>query len=348
MKKIVLCLLFFMSAQARAITSVDVNGELDVTASVWNLPTGERGNSAFEIPSLFLDFNVPLKDDNLLVVQLEGSEEKTASTERFSTKVREAYLDVVSLFQGMKALRLGLIPQTWQEAQYETWSYRYLGSVGWAITEKWKYLTPSDLGVSFMSQFPGERGEWAVTLANGEGAQEKEQGPHKEAAFFARWTAWEPWTLSFNYVRGNYDKYGEDVGLKERIQASAVYRAETWTAGLEYLAAKDPADALRDLHMAEGVDVTALSGESVKGQGASVFAMIRTGPKAEVVVRYDYLNAVTEESGKDLQTALVALGYQVTEDIRAAVMVDYTRYGSEFAPGSRDRSKLAFATQVLF
>ncbi|WP_413944199.1 hypothetical protein [Bdellovibrio sp. HCB-162] len=351
MKKNILCSLFllFASSHSWALSEIELTGELDATASVWNLPTGQRGNSAFGVPSLFLNLNAPLKDDNLMVLSFEGSEEKTSSAERFDVKVREAYLDVVSIFQGMYALRFGLIPQTWQEAQYETWTYRFLGQDAWAMTEKWKYQSYSDLGMSFMSELPQDMGEWAFTFSNGEGAEEKEGGPHKEASLFARLTMWAPWTVSLNYVRGNYDKYGEDVGLKERIQAMVTYeKADEWLAGLEYLAAKDPADALRDLKMAEGVDVTALSGEAVSGQAASFFTIIRTGPKAEVMLRYDYLNAVTGEDGKDLQTVIASLGYQVTEDIKAALAVDHTRYGSDFAPGARDRSKVELAAQVLF
>ncbi|WP_374029836.1 hypothetical protein [Bdellovibrio bacteriovorus] len=351
MKKMMIVAIFslFASAQARALSEIEIGGELDINASVWNLPTGERGNSAVQIPSLFLNVNAPLKGDNLMVITLEGSEQKTSSAERFDVKVREAYLDVVSVFQGMHALRFGLIPQTWQEAQYELWNYRFLGRDAWAMTEKWKYLNYSDLGLSFMSQIPNDLGGWALTLANGEGSEEEESGPHKEFSLFARFTKWEPWSFSLNYVRGSYDKYGEDIALKERIQALITYEVrDSWYAGLEVFEAKDPADALQDLKMAEGVDVTDLLGESVQGRGASLFTVFSTGPQAEVMLRYDYLNAVTEESGKDLQTAMIALGYEVSEDIKAALAVDYTRYGEDFAPGMRDRSKLELAAQVLF
>lgn len=351
MKKNIFCILFFVLVwgQAKALSEVEISGELDLNASVWSLPTGERGNSAFGIPSFFVDLKAPLKEDNLLVVSFEGSEEKTSSTERFDVKVREAHLDVVSLFQGMHALRVGLIPQVWQQAQYETWSYRFLGKEAWAMTEKWKYLDYSDLGFSFMSELPEDLGEWAFTLANGEGAEKKEAGPHKEGSLFVRVTPWSPWAFSVNYVRGNYDLYGEEVGLKERIQALVTYQIqEEWQMGLEYLGTKDPADAIRDLKMVEGLDVTALSGDSVSGQGGSLYVVFSTGPKSEVLLRYDYLNPVVGEDGKELQTVIASLAYQVTDDIRAAMAVDHTRYGDNFAAGARDRSKVELAAQVLF
>jgi hypothetical protein len=351
MKKYIYLFLFciFVGSSAQALSEVEFGGELDVNLALWNLPTGQRGDSAFQVPTLFLDFNSPLKNDNLLVLRLEGSEEQTSTTtERFAVKVREGYLDLVSIFRGMRALRIGLIPQVWQEAQYESYSYRYLGREAWGITEKWNYLAPSDMGLSFMSEMPADLGEYAISFANGEGVREKEQGPHKEFSLFMRFVFGEPWGLNLNYVRGGYERYGEENGTKERIQALLSYQKENAGAGLELLFTQDPAEAFADYNMAEGVDVSALSGSAVRGQGASLFTTFKTGPLAEMMLRYDYLNAAAGETGKDLKTALISLSYQVDADIRMAVMTDYTWYGEEFAPGVRDQSKIALATQVLF
>jgi hypothetical protein len=351
MKKHILWALFFsfMCSRAVALSEVEFSGEMDITASVWNLPTGERGNSSFTMPSLFLNFDAPLQEGNLVVVRFEGSEEKSLSQERFDVKVREAYLDVVSIFEALHGLRCGLVPQTWQEAQYETWGYRFLGTTAWAITEKWKYLNYSDLGFSYMSAMSEDDGEWAFTLTNGEGAQEKELGPRKEAALFVRLTPSQSWTTSFNYVFGGYEKYGSEVNRKERIQALIIYQPdEVWLWGLEYLKAQDPADALREYGMAEGVDVVALTGKTVTGQGGSIFTVISTGEKSELMLRYDYMNVVEGVAGKDMRTSLAALGYQATEDMKISLAVDHTAYGSDFAPGVRDRSKLEFAAQVHF
>lgn len=339
----------FISSAALALSEIEISGEMDVTASVWTLPTGERGNSAFGIPSLFLDLSVPLKQDDLLFVSLEGAEQTDKLTDRFEVGVREAYVDLVSPFQAIRALRFGLIPQTWIEAQYEDYGYRYLGRTAWVMVEKWNYQSFSDLGMAYMSQLPHDFGEWAVTLSNGEGGRHAENGSHKEMSLFVRLFKWSPWGLSLNYVRGNYDVYGEDVGVKERIQAQVSYGSEdNWRVALEYLGTTDPADAISDFEMAEGVDVTALAGKAVRGQGGSLYAVFKTGPDAELMVRYDYLNPAVGEDDKSLQTALLALSYKVTEDIRAAVAVDHTTYGEEFAPGVRDRSKFELAAQVVF
>lgn len=338
----------WVGLSSHALSEVEVSGELNVSLAAWNLPTGKRGNSAFEVPTLFLDINSPLKQDNLLVLRVEGSEEKTGTVDRFSLKMREAYLDLVSVFPGLRALRVGLIPQVWQEAQYEQTSDRYLGRTAWALTEKWNYLSPSDLGVSYMSQLPWNGGEYALGFANGQGTQEKENGPHKEFSLFMRFTGLGPWGLNLNYVRGSYENYDEENGLKERVQMLLTYQVENFQVGLEGLLTQDPADAFAVYHIGDGVDVTDLGGQVVRGFGASLFTAFKTGSRGELLLRYDYLNPAQGESGRDLKTALVAWSYEVSEDVRAAIMTDYTWYGENFAPGYRDQSKLALATQVLF
>ncbi|MNK06200.1 hypothetical protein D3C87_240920 [compost metagenome] len=352
MKKIFLPVLMMIcgtSSLAMALTDIELSGEVDLAAQVHTLPTGVQGDSAFLVPAFLLNLNAPLNQGNLMVATFEGAEKRQDdNTQQFDVYTRMVYLDVVSIFNGMHGLRFGLIPQTWQEAQYEDWSYRFLGKSGKVLTEKYNYLSYSDLGVSFMSELPKSWGEWAFTLVNGEGMSE-ETGPHKEAGIFVRMAGMSPWTLSLNYVRGSYENMNSNFNTKERIQAQVLYHpSKNWFAGVELLDAHDPAEAVRDLKMADEVDVTDVLGQSVHGRGGSIFAEVGTGPLAKVMVRYDYLDAIVGQSGKQLSSALAALSYQVTDDIRSALAYDYTWYGDDFAPGIRDSSKIEFATQVMF
>lgn len=350
MKKIVFALLFLAAAPALALSDIEITGEVDAIAEVFYMPTAQQGDSEFRVPTLLLDLNIPLKDGNLLVVNFEGAERSSNSeASRFEVQTREAYFDLVSIFDQMYALRGGLLPQPWQEAQYEDWSYRFLGETAQVITEKWRYLSYSDLGLSFMSELPNDWGEAAVSLMNGEGRDQKENGPHKEAALFVRLMKVSPWTISLNYVRGNYDLYGDAVGVKERIQGLVTYRSANWWAGVELLSTKDPADAVTALKMAEEVDVVDYAGQAVEGLGGSAFVTVNMGDRSEVMLRYDYLNAVVGADGKDLSTAMGAWAYRVTEDFRVAFAADYTKFGDKyFAFGGRERSKCEIAAQVLF
>ncbi|HWU41785.1 MAG TPA: hypothetical protein VN132_00065, partial [Bdellovibrio sp.] len=208
----------------------------------------------------------------------------------------------------------------------------------------------SDLGGSFSSNLVAEWGDWALSVVNGEGRDTEVPEQHKEAALYFHLTPWTPFSVSLGYLRGAYDKYDNDVNLRERIQVLLTYRTEDdhWKFGLEFLDAHDPADAITDLKMADGVDVTSLTGQVVHGRGGSLYTIVRTGPKAELMLRWDTLNPVVGESGKNLNTYLGALAYQVTEDVKAAFEADYTQYGSQFGNGIRDSSKIEIAAQVLF
>lgn len=346
---IILTAMSMLSPAAWALTDIEISGELNLAAQVYNLPTGSRGDSAFLVPSFLLGLSVPLKEGNLLVATLEGAEKRDSATQEFDVYSRNVYLDVVSLFEGLHAIRFGLIPQTWQEAQYEDWDYRFLGSSGKVMTEKYRYLSYSDLGASFMSQLPQELGEWAFTISNGEGAEKSETGPHKEFGLFMRITKTHPWTFALSYIRGSYEGMDDSFSLKERIQGLAMYQSgDQWMIGLEVLDSHDPAEAVRDLKMADEVDTTAWLGQSIHGRAASLFGEVSTGPLTKIVMRYDYLQPTVGLSDKEMMSALAGLSYQVTEDIRSALVIDYSQYSEGYGLGVRDASKLEFATQVLF
>ncbi|WP_413584994.1 hypothetical protein [Bdellovibrio sp. HCB274] len=343
----------FVCGQAFAsLSDIDISGEADMNALVHLLPTGEAGESEFRVPSLLLNFSVPLKDDNLLYVSFEGAQKRNddVDTESFIVNTREAYLNLVSIFEGAHGLRMGVIPQAWLESQYEDVNYRFLGETAWGITEKWKYQSYSDLGMSFMSELPAALGEWSLTVVNGEGRKQDSAGPHKEGSLYFRFTNWTPFAISLQYIHGTYEQFGEDVAAKERIQAAFLYKPEDSIVrmGIELLDTHDPADAINEYGIADGVDVTDMLGESVHGLGGSAFVLLSTGPKAEVMIRYDYLDAVVEKDGRDMQTAIVSLAYQVTADVKTAFAVDRTWYAENYGKGIRDASKIELAAQVLF
>lgn len=350
LNSLILGSLFLVGRPALALSDIEITGEVDALAEIFYMPTAKQGDSEFRVPTLLLDLNIPLKDGNLLVVNFEGAERSSnEEASRFEVQTREAYFDLVSVFDGMYALRGGLLPQPWQEAQYQDWTYRFLGETAWVITEKWRYLSYSDLGLSFMGELPNDWGEGAISLVNGEGRDEGEIGPHKEIGFFVRLMKATPWSFSFNYIRGNYDLYGEDVGVKERLQGQVTYRGDNWWAGFEVLSTKDPADAVTALKMAEEVDVVEYAGQAVEGLGGSAFVTVGTGERSEAMLRFDYLNAVVGADGKDLATGMVAWAYRLTDDFRVAIAGDYTKFGDKyFAFGGRERSKCEIAAQVLF
>lgn len=352
MKKRMWALIFVIlgSSYSYGVADMDISGEFNGTFQMGILPTSDRGQSSFLMPSLFVDFEAPLQEGNLLRLTLEGSEQGSSTVDsRFLMRVREAYVNIVHPFVGNQFLRLGLIPQIWQESQYEDVSYRFLGTEAWAITEKWGYLNYSDLGLTYFSEDYDGRYQWALSFSNGEGVREKETGPHKDAALFAQVNLCDVWKVSMNWVYGSYEKYGTQGSRKERQQMLVSYQpSELFQFGLELLRAEDPADAVQDYKMAESVDASGFLGQDVIAEGGSLFAVMGVGSSSEALLRYDYLNAVTSAKEKDLRTAMIAYVYRWTDDMKLALAFDQTQYGSQFRAGVRDRSKVEVATQIFF
>lgn len=352
MKKVVLFVFLSIFGVSGFAQNVEVGGEVNIHLSTWQLPTGQRGVTEFDISTLFFDVDALLAHDNVFHLRFEGRDQSqntsTGEGDRFSIGVREAYLDLLNVLPGFRALRLGLVPQPWQEAQYQIWNYRFLGKNGWGITEKWGYLNYSDFGLTYMSRLPRNWGEFAFTLTNGEGVQNPGEGHQKEAAVFIKFFAGQPFSLSFNYVHGQYDLYGQGVNKKERIQTLLAYEGMVWKWGLEAMLSQDPGNALRDLKMAEGVDVTDILDQNVTGQALSAFVVYNINEKSDVMTRFDYLNAATDLSGKTLKTFILAYGYQYSESLKFAVAGDYTQYDEGYGVGVRDASKLDLSVQVLF
>lgn len=352
MKKHIFCLFWIIVGPFALAQNVEVGGEVNLQFSAWQLPTGQRGVTEFEISTLFFDVDALLANDNVFHMRFENRDQSllsaTGEGDRFVIGVREAYLDLLNFLPGFRALRLGLVPQPWQEAQYQIWGYRFLGRTGWGITEKWGYLNYSDFGATYMSRLPSNWGEFAFTFTNGEGVQNPGEAHQKEAALFFKFFAGQPFSLSLNYVYGRYDLYGEDVNRKERAQALLAYEGETWKWGAEFLWSQDPGNALEDLRMAEGVDVTDVLDQVVSGQGASVFVVYNINEHSDFMTRIDYLNAATKLDGRTLQTLLMAYGYQYSESVKFALAGDYTKYDENYGVGVRDSSKLSLSVQVLF
>ncbi|UYL09790.1 hypothetical protein B9G69_004275 [Bdellovibrio sp. SKB1291214] len=358
MKKLILSsmLSIFVGGQAWALSDIEISGEADLNALVHLLPTGQAGETNFRVPSLLLNFSVPLKEGNLLYVSFEGAQKlkeataTTAASDSFSVNTREAYLELVSIFEGASSLRMGVIPDSWLESHYEDVNYRFLGETAWGITEKWKYQHYSDLGLEFMSEMPWDLGEWSLSVVNGEGRKQDNSRAQKEGSLFLRFTSMNPVVLSLQYIHGTYEAYGDDVGAKERIQASFLYKPEDSKTriGIELLDTHDPADAITDYEMADSVDVSALAGQAVHGFGGSAYTIFGMGPKGELMLRYDYLDAAVGESDKTMQTGILSFAYQVTEDVKTALAVDHTWYAQDYGKGIRDASKVELAAQVLF
>jgi hypothetical protein len=344
-----LCLLLLVHSSAWALPDLNLEGELDVSTQLNFLPTSQQGNTAFSLQGLRLWSDVPLQDANAVEMLFEGAEKRDADSHRFDVQMKEAYLDLTSPFTGLRSMRYGLIPNSWQENQHERWDYDFLGDFGKAFTEKNGYISHSDLGVMYLSELADDKGEWSFAVTNGEGMESDEAGPRKDAQAFFEWRGWPSWALSLGYIYGAYDQYEASLGKKERILLQLTYeKADVFIAGLEWMDAHDPADTFSALKMAQGVDLTHYLGRNIHGQGGDLFLRWHSGPKAETILRYEQLQVVVGDKDKAMKTAWAGLSYHFTDDILAMAVASYSWFPEGYGLGSRNQSALQLATKITF
>jgi hypothetical protein len=337
-----------LSAKSFAVTDVGFSGELDVAFTYKQLPTRDQGVSTFSIPRLTLDIEAPLRDNNEIFLQLETSEYRDETSKRFDTQLKEGYLSLTSILPPRSELRYGLIPDFYIELQREQWDYDFWGVASLVPMIKYKYADWSDLGAMYQGELPEDLGQWALSVTNGEGYQNDETGQRKQAQLLLGFTKAAPFYAMIAYTYGAYDAYDSSFSKKTRLAVNLSYEFSAGLLALEYYATQDPADAITAGHMAANVEVTALHGTVVDGEGASLFGRWDMTEKTDLFMRVDYLSPVKPEKSKNLKSASGGVSYDSSEDIRWALAYEYTDYSDDYSPSIRDESQLVLATRVSF
>lgn len=336
-----------LGTRSLALEEVRFSGELDVALSLKHLPTRDQGVTAFNIPRLNLDVGVPLRDSNEIFIQLESAEYRDSGSNRFDTQLKEAYLRLTSVFSVGAELRYGLVPDYYIELQQEQWDYDFWGTTSLLPLVKYKYVAWSDLGLMYQSELPGDWGQWALSLTNGEGYQSSEIGARKQLQILFGLKKQAPFYATLSYTYGAYDLYDKSFNTKQRWVLNLSYETSKSLVALEYYHATDPADAVA-LGMAAGVDVSVYLGTSIQGQGLSLFGQTEISEKANLFLRADYLTPVMKDKGKNLRGVSAGVSYDTNEDLRWALAYEYTDYSDEYALALRDESQLVLATRVTF
>lgn len=339
----------FFSSKGLSITDINFSGELDLALTSKSLPTRDRGVTAFNMPFLKLDLEVPLKDENVVFVELESAEFRDADSKRFDTQLKEAYVSLTSFLPARAELRYGFIPDFYIELQREQWDYDFWGQTSLLPLLRYKYTAWSDMGALYQGELPQDWGQWAVTVTNGEGYQQNESGPRKQAQVLLGITRAAPFYAMLSYTDGAYESYDNSFNKKSRLLAHLSYEADRVLVALEYFKTKDPANIITaTAGMAGGVDVAALAGTSIEGEGGSLFGRYKMNDYSEYFLRLDYLTPHLDDRKKNLKSISTGLSYDTNDDLRWALAYEFTDYSEEFSAPMRDESQIVLATRVSF
>jgi len=352
MKKLRFCLFLTLclgvSGNSYAVTDLNISGELDLAFLLKQLPTRDQGVTSFNLPRLNLNIEAPIRDGNAIFLQLESAEFRDGTSKRFDTQLKNAYLSLTSILPAGAQLRYGLIPDFYIELQREEWDFDFWGPGSDLALIKYKYKTWSDLGFMYQSELPGDGGEWALSVTNGEGYASDEVGPRKEAQLLVWLTRLAPFHVVLGYSLGDYEVYDANFNKKSRASVRLGYEFARGLVALEYFTTADPADAITAGKMAAGVDVVSLAATNVEGQGGSLFGRMEITEKAGLFLRADSLSPVKQQPEKNLKAISTGVSYNTSEDLRWALAFEYTDYSDAYANSIRDESQLVLATRVSF
>lgn len=340
---LLLVLLLGIEGTAEAFTDINFAGELDIATTIHQFPTRDQGTMAFSIPSLKLDIEIPLRDNNQFFIELESAEYRDDKSKRHDTQVRQAYLSVMSALPEGAELRYGLIPDPWIEREKEQWQYDFWGMNSYLPLIKYKYSSWSDLGLMYKAELPEDWGIWALSATNGEGAVSEETGPNKQVQFLLGLTKKAPFYFMLSYVQGAYENFDEKIKEKRRLLAHFSYEEGGNLLALEYFDLKDPADVI-----ANGADLSAVNGTSVSGQGVSVFGKLHVAQNWDLFLRADWLNPVKEDAEVSLISLIGGASFEMSEDILWALSYESVQYGEHFSASPRDEGRFVVATRVSF
>lgn len=339
--------LLALNSTALAVSDFTLSGQFNVLGAMKQLPTRDQGITAFSIPSVRLDVDVPLKESNELFVELETSEFRDRDSKRYDTQLKEAYVNMLSLIPGYE-VQYGLVPNSWVQFQREGWGYDFWGPTSEVFLIRYRYSAWADLGVNVYGSLPNELGEWTLSVVNGEGAESEELGKHKEVQAIFSWQAWAPVYLSVGYLQGNYDVIGDDFNSKQRWMVELSYGNEMNYFSLSYYNMKDPADIITTNHMASDVNVTAFHGTNVEGQAVSLLARRKITARSDVFLRGDWLQPVKSQTAKVATAAAAGFAFESTEDMLWVFGFESSTFDASYAPSARDQSQFLVATQVRF
>jgi hypothetical protein len=324
-----------------------LSGQFNLLGTLKQLPSRDEGVTAFSIPSIRLDLEVPLKESNALQIELESSEFRDATSKRYDTQLKEGYLVMRSLLPNAE-IEYGLVPNPWVQYEREEWDYDFWGPTSEQFLIRYKYSSWADLGVVMNGVLENDIGEWAISAVNGEGAETEEIGKYKEFQVIFNLQALAPFFLTAGYLQGRYDLIDDSFNTKRRLMVEASYASELSLVSLTYYNTQDPADTLTAGTMAGGVDVRTLHGSNVEGQAVSLLARRKFTARTDVFLRGDWLQPVKTRSDATLKALAGGVAFQSTEDLLWVLGAESTTYSETFSTAARDQAQFLLATQVRF
>ena len=206
-------------------------------------------------------------------------------------------------------VRLGMQQTPWVDFEEQIYRYRFQGPI---FTDRETYLSSSDVGVAFHTNFPKNFGDVMVGIYNGETYSRPEANDQK--AFQIRGTLRPlPMSALLRGLRfsGFYDAdHFVKNGERERFLVSPTFEHQYLNAAFQWVETTD--------------QISAVTGTKVEGEGWSFWATPRTTRGFEGLIRFDHLEP-DDTTDRKRDRAIYGIAYWLPHQgtVSAAFLLDY-------------------------
>jgi len=232
-------------------------------------------------------------------------------------------------------VRLGMIPTPVVNFDEDVYRYRFQGPT---FADREGYLSSSDYGIVFRTQFPNAYGEVMTGIYNGETYSRSD--PNDQKAYQIRATV-RPFPgpgqkrglrFTFFYDGDHYVKDGE----RRRLETLVTFEHKYLNAGWTYL---------------DATDQTSVKLAEIDANGHSIWFTPRTKIGVEGLIRYDRLNPnESNDSKKERWIVGVAYWPKVTvATVSSSILLDFEQvHYAQFSPARPTENRLAVHMLVNF
>lgn len=347
---IILLFIFFFSQSEAALIDNQSNFESDIEVglvmNVISQPTSMRGATAFETPRVAAAFEFTQAEGNVFQFLLKGMDNKNAGAKKYQVEAEKASVVLKSYFPSQFWLELGLIANPWNEASEELWDFQFWGSSGNPALKRYKYLATSELGFNAHWNL-GEKIGTTLSVMNGEAAQKDETGPRKDVQLIVGYED-ETWQASLGYLKGDNDDDEPGINERERQLFRVAYIWAPVQITLELFKTKDSSRSIKDLGVAENLDVTALVNQSIEGQGGSLSLRWNYDENYTLRLRADQINPALKLDDVSVQSQIVAASYEPSAGTQFAVIYLRTSRGEKHSSASKTEERGMLALGMHF
>jgi hypothetical protein len=231
-------------------------------------------------------------------------------------------------------VRLGIQQTPWVDFEEQIYRYRFQGTV---FTDREGFLSSSDAGVAFHTNFTKNYGDVQVGIYNGDTYSRPELNDQK--AFQIRGTLrpvpqsalFRGLRLTAFYDADHYLKNGE----RRRFIVAPTFEHKYINAAFQYVDTRDQSSATKPL---------------VDGQGWSVWATPKSTMGFEGLIRFDHLEPDDSLNGKR-DRAIAGIAYWLPHQgtVSSAFLLDYEQVKNKnFEPSLPRQQRIALHALVNF